>query len=101
MKLVGSPLVSAKAHALSLIPSGVRVSASNQLGGHLSERRYIYSFPMVRRSHWIVVDKNDPTYGDEAGFKRVIREYEANKAWRIVFTARGIIVFHERPRPAA
>ena len=29
----------------SLIPDGVPVSASNQLGGHLSERRYIYTFP--------------------------------------------------------
>jgi uncharacterized membrane protein len=96
VKIVGSPLVSAKAHALSLIPDGVPVSASNQLGGHLSERRYIYSFPIVRRSQWIIADRNDPTYGDVAGYKRVIREYEANKAWRMVFSSRGVIVFHKR-----
>ena len=42
----GRPLVSAKAHALSLIPGWcTAVSASNELGGHLSERRYIYTFP--------------------------------------------------------
>ena len=94
---LGSPLVSTKAHALSLIPHGVPVSASNQLGGHLSDRRYIYSFPSVRRSQWIVVDVNDETYGDVAGYKRVIREYESNHAWRIVFSARGVTVLHKRP----
>ena len=44
---LGSPLFSAKAHALSLIPSGVPVSASNELAGHLSERQYIFTFPKV------------------------------------------------------
>jgi uncharacterized membrane protein len=95
---LGSPLVAAKAHAVGLIPGGVPVSASNQLGGHLSDRRYIYAFPSVRRSRWIVVDANDSTYGDVAGYKRVIREYESSKAWRIVFSSRGITVLHKRPK---
>ena len=47
---LGSPAVAAKAHALSLIPDGVPVSASNQLGGHLSERHYIYHVPIRRAS---------------------------------------------------
>ena len=66
VRALGSPLVSAKAHAVSLIPNGVPVSASNQLGGHLSERRYIYTFPYVRRARWIVVDLNDWSYPDVA-----------------------------------
>jgi uncharacterized membrane protein len=98
VRAVVSPLASAKAQALSLIPGRIPVSASNQLGGHLSERRYIYSFPVVRRSQWIVVDRNDPTYGDVRGYKRVIREYEANKGWRIVFSSQGVTVLHKRPR---
>jgi uncharacterized membrane protein len=96
VKALGSPLVSAKAHALHLIPGGVPVSASNELGGYLSERRYIYTFPYVRKSRWIAVDVHDPTYGDVAGFKRYLRRYENNKAWRVVFSSQGVVVLHRR-----
>lgn len=96
VRALGSPLVSAKAHALSLVPAGVPVSASNQLGGHLSERRYIYTFPSVRRAQWIVVDINDPTLTYLHGFKRHVRQYESDKRWRIVFSSHGVAVLHKR-----
>jgi uncharacterized membrane protein len=89
---VGSPKVAAKSHALSLIPGGVPVSATNELGGHLSERRRIYTFPKVLRARWIVVDRNDSTYLDEKGFKRRIHDYEADKRWRIVYSSHGVTV---------
>jgi hypothetical protein len=92
---LGSPLVSAKAHALGLIPHGVPVSASNELAGHLSDRRYIYTFPSVGRSRWIVVDIHDRTL-HIPGFRRKVREYEADKAWRIVFSSHGIAALHKR-----
>jgi uncharacterized membrane protein len=92
---LGSPAVSAKAHAVSLIPSGVPVSASNQLGAHLSERRYITTFPFGVRSRWIILDINDPTYHDIAAYKRKVRMYESDmKDWRIVFSSHGIVVLH-------
>jgi uncharacterized membrane protein len=94
VRALGSPLVSAKAHALSLIPHGVPVSASNELGGHLSERRYIYTFPTVGRSRWIVVDIHDQTL-HIPGFKRQVRKYEADKAWRIVYSSDGVLVLHK------
>ncbi len=90
---LGSPLVSAKAHAFDLVPAGAPVSATNQLGGRLSERRYSYMFPVVRRARWIVVDANDPT---QSRFRRAIRKYESSKDWRVVFSARGITVLHRR-----
>jgi uncharacterized membrane protein len=93
---LGSPIRAAKADAVALIPSGVPVSASNQLGGHLSERRYSYSFPYVRRATWIVVDWNDPTYGDVPGFRRYVRKYTADPAWRVVFRERGVVVLRKR-----
>jgi uncharacterized membrane protein len=96
VKAVGSPLVAAKAHALSLIPSGVPVAASNELGGHLSERRYIYEFPYIRRAHWIIVDINDITQGDTPNYKKVVRNYEHDTAWRTVFSSHGITVLHKR-----
>jgi uncharacterized membrane protein len=93
---LGSPVVAAKSQAVSIVPRGAPVSASNQLGGHLSARRYIYWFPTIRRSQWIVVDLNDPTYGDRTGYRRTVREYESDKAWQIVFSSHGIAVLHRR-----
>jgi uncharacterized membrane protein len=100
VRALGSPLVSAKAHALSLIPDGVSVSASNELAGHLSERRYIYTFPSVGRSRLIIVDVHDRTTRI-ATFKRQVRKYEADKAWRIVFSSHGVVVFQKRSTAGA
>jgi hypothetical protein len=94
VRALGSPLVSAKAHALSLIPDGAPVSASNELGGYLSQRRYIYTFPTVGRSRWIVVDIHDQTL-HIPGFKHRVRKYEADRAWRIVYSSDGVLVLHK------
>lgn len=96
VRALRSPLVAAKADALSLIPGGVPVSASNELGGHLSERRYVYEFPYVLRSRWIIVDINDITQGDAPDYKRVVRNYEHDRAWRTVFSSHGITVLRKR-----
>jgi uncharacterized membrane protein len=93
---LGSPLVQAKAHAVSLIPDGAPVSASNQIAGNLSVRRYIYTFPLAVKAPWIVVDINDPTYSDATGLKRIVRKYESDKAWRIVLSSHGVVVLHKR-----
>jgi uncharacterized membrane protein len=91
-----SRLNAAKAHAIGLIPAGVSVAASNQLAGHLSERRYIYTFPFVGRARWILVDRGDETYADANGYQRAIRNYEARRVWRIVYASRGVTVLHRR-----
>ena len=99
VRALGSPQVSAEARAISLIPPGVPVSATNKLGSHLSERRFIYSFPYVHKSRWIVIDVHDSTYLDSAGFKRVVREYRSAEAWHTVYSAQGISVLHRGPLP--
>jgi hypothetical protein len=73
----------------------VPVSASNELAGHLSERRYVYTFPSVRGSRWIIVDVHDGTLHID-GFKRQLRKYEADKAWRIAYSSHGITVLRKR-----
>jgi uncharacterized membrane protein len=98
VRALGSPAVSAKAHALGLIPGGVAVSASNELGGYLSERRYIYTFPSVRQARWIVVDVNDRTL-HIPGYKRDVRRYASDKKkWRILFSSHGVTVLQRRAR---
>jgi uncharacterized membrane protein len=96
LKALGSTLVSTKGRAVALIPDGAPVSASNQLGAHLSGRRYVYTFPYVRRARWIVADVNDTTYGDAKGYKRVIRRYETDKSWRTVFSSKGVVVLEKK-----
>jgi len=90
---LGSPLVSAKAHAINLIPAGVPVSASDQLAGYLSERRRIYTFPSIGRSRWIVVDLHDHTL-HIPGYERKVRRYESDREWHVVFSSRGVAVLH-------
>ena len=97
LQALGSSRVSAEAHAVRLIPSGVPVSASNQLGAHLSERRRVYTFPFAVHSYWIAADVNDNTFSNTAVLKHTLREYESNKAWRIVFSSQGVTVLHKRP----
>jgi uncharacterized membrane protein len=93
--LLGSPRTSIRAHALSLIPKGAPVSATEEFGGHLSQRRYIYTFPYaVRPASWIIVDFNDPTF--EVKFKPYLRKYQAEKAWRTVFSSHRIFVLHKQ-----
>lgn len=96
LQALGSPRLSAKTHAVGLIPDGVAVSATNQIGGHLSERPFIYTFPVVRRARWIIVDSSDPTY--PTGYKRLVQKYESDRAWRVVYSSHGIAVLHRRPR---
>ena len=93
---LGTPVLAAKAHAVGLVPSGAAVSASNKLGGHLAARRRLYVFPVVRRARWVVIDIHDPTYANTAGFKRYVRKYEADRAWKIVFSSEGVTVLHRR-----
>jgi uncharacterized membrane protein len=102
---LGSPVASAQAHALRVIPKGAPVSASNLLGGYLSERRYVSTFPYVKRARWIVVDANDQSYGTKTqarasgiylDFKRTLRKYESDKAWRAVYSSHGVVVLHKR-----
>lgn len=102
---LGSPTRAAETRALELIPAGAPVSASNVLGGYLSERRYLATFPYVRRAQWIVVDAKDPSYsttdrahssGVYLDFKRTLHKYEADKRWRHVYSSHGIIVLRRR-----
>jgi len=93
--LPGNAVHRAKAEAISLVPAGVPVSASNQLGGHLSERRRVMLYPFaVREARWIVVDEADPTYGDGVAYRRRIERLGRDPAWRRVYSSHGVLVFH-------
>jgi uncharacterized membrane protein len=52
------------ARAVELIPAGAAVSSTNGLGAHLSERRRVLSFPVVREAEWVAVDLRRASYLD-------------------------------------
>lgn len=86
--------------ALALIPPGAAVSATNNLGAHLSARRRIFSFPILRESRWIAVDGRAPSYLDRAeaprAFARAFARVRRDPAWRVVFSEDRVVVLRRR-----
>ena len=119
---LGGPDLRARAagQALELVPDGAPVSATNRAASHLSGRRYLYSFPVIRRAEWIVVDDSDGwlpnvRHGDKRDglavgvtdlspqpdrLRREIAALRADPRWRIVFEEAGVLVFRRREAPA-
>ena len=84
--------------AIALIPAAAAVSTSNTLGAHLSDRRRVLSFPLLRESHWIVVDTLRMSYGDDnlahrRGL-RALRAFRQAPRWQVVFARKGIVLLH-------
>jgi len=88
----------AAAEAVRLVPAGVPVSASNTLGAHLSGRRRVFSFPMLREARWVVVDTLRMTYLDDNVARtrglRALRRLRLDPGWHVVFARKHILVLH-------
>ena len=82
--------------AVALVPSGAPVSATNLLGAHLSARRRVFSFPVLREARWLVVDSKRLSYLDQAVAPirgaRALRRIRSDPRWRVVFAEQGILV---------
>jgi uncharacterized membrane protein len=98
---LGRVELSADAHdaaardALAAIPAGAPVSATNTLGAHLSGRRRVFSFPVVREARWVAVDERRLTYLDSLRPERAraaLAALERAPGWRRVFERDGIVV---------
>ncbi len=84
------------ARALRLIPAGVPVAATNSLGGHLSARRRVLSFPFLEDADWIAADETQPGYSDRTAYLPTavqLSSLRRNPAWRLVFEQDGVLVF--------
>ena len=85
--------------ALAVVPTGVPVSATNALGAHLSDRRRIFSFPLLREATWVVVDERHLTFLDslKPGRSRApLAKLRRDQGWRRVFAQDGVLVFTRR-----
>ena len=85
----------AAARVLRVVPPGVAVSATNTLGAHLSERRRVFSFPVLREARWVAVDLKRPSYRDDALGSRFGPAYASlrrDARWRVVRAEDGVVV---------
>jgi uncharacterized membrane protein len=83
--------------ALELIPEDAVVSASNTLGGHLSARRRVLSFPFLQDATWIAADETQPGYADRYAplpTAVALSALRRSPEWRLMFEQDGILVFH-------
>jgi uncharacterized membrane protein len=90
----------AAARAVAIVPPEAAVSATNTLGAHLSERRRVFSFPVLREADWVAVDRERPSYLDRAvdpaRFSRALRRLEGDPRWHVVFAEDGVLVLHRQ-----
>jgi uncharacterized membrane protein len=86
--------------AVAAIPRAAPVSATNTLGAHLSERRRVFSFPVLREAEWVAVDERRPSYRDRAvaaeQFQAALRVLRSDDRFRLVFSEDGVLVFRRR-----
>ena len=88
----------AAARVIRAVPGDAPVSATNNLGAHLSERRRIFSFPVLREARWVAVDLTRPSYLDDATGKKFAAAYarfRQDRRWQVVRAEDGVIVLHK------
>jgi hypothetical protein len=72
------------------------VSATNTLGAHLSERRRVFSFPVLGEARWVAVDRTRPSYRDQNGwrdrFEAALARLRASGRFEVVFDEDGVLV---------
>jgi uncharacterized membrane protein len=101
--LPGSPNhLRALEQAVSLVPDGAPVTATNRIGSRLAERRYFYSVPVVGRAEWVVLERADvwiPQAYSGSSEPEVLRafelEIEGSPAWKKVFDEDGVLVLRK------
>jgi uncharacterized membrane protein len=83
--------------AVAAVPAGEPVSATNTLGAHLSERRRVFSFPVLGEARWVAVDEQRPSAFDRAvdpvGFRAALARLRADSRFRLVFDRDGVLLF--------
>jgi hypothetical protein len=78
------------------VPADAPVSATNTLGAHLSERRRVFSFPVLEEAEWVVVDERRLTFLDslKPGRSRAaLAKLRRDPRWMRVFAEDGVLVF--------
>ncbi len=98
---VAAERVAALDAAVALVPAGAAVSASNTAGVRLSDRRYVYSVPVLGRADWVVVDTTDPWVvrtgspilsRDPDAVTGFVERLRGDPGWAVVHDRDGVVV---------
>lgn len=88
------------ARAVELVPSDAAVSSTNGLGAHLSARRRVFSFPVIREADWVAVDLRRASYLDRRSAPSTtavpLAELLRSGGWETVLEEDGIFVLRRR-----
>jgi uncharacterized membrane protein len=85
--------------ALAHVPDGAPVATTNRIGGQVSDRRYVYSFPLRANADWVVVDRRDPWLasageGDAPRlFQRELASLESDARFELIFAQDGVLAY--------
>jgi uncharacterized membrane protein len=86
----------ALAGAVRMIPARVTVSAENDAGSQLSDRRVIYVFPYMDEAKYVVVDDKKPYWFDKPNAKlhsQALGQLVLNQSYQSVYALDGVYVF--------
>jgi hypothetical protein len=90
--------------AVDMIPPGEPVSATNDAGSHLSARRRIHLFPVLRDANWALVSDGRRAQGiaeDRPTLRPTIplgirprsRLLQEDEKWKLIYVERGIRLY--------
>ena len=87
------------ADAVKTIPESATVSAGNHIGGHLSARRQIATFPVVADAEYVIVDERTPDIEDRqdpALHAFLVARLRSDPAYTVTFDRNRVVVFTKR-----
>ena len=95
----------ALAEAVSMIPTGAKVSANNNAGAQLAARRVVYVFPYFGGADWVLVDEKHPFFYDkenEQMHQLALGKLVLDSRFVSVYAKDGVYVFKGvAPNPGA
>ena len=86
--------------AVQLVPEDAPVTSTNRLGGHLSARRMLFSFPERARARWVVLDLRDAWLvdgyrADEHRFRQLVSQLDRDERWQLVYKRQDIRAYRK------
>lgn len=80
--------------ALKLIPTNAIVCAQSPLVSHLAFRDYIYQFPNVANSEYIILSEKENSYPlNQEEYDKIKKEYFASPEWQVIYNENYTCIF--------
>jgi len=82
--------------ALAMIPDGAPISVTNGAGGHVSDRRVVYTFPYYEGAEWVIADQTRPFVFDRENrlaYDEALARVLFDPRYRSVYARDGVYVF--------